>query len=137
MELSYDQHHKEHSLRSRLGSGLYLTIVFVGLAFFLNLHYRDVLAQLFFEPLHVHLHFWDSRRLTARNIYFHQRACSSVTNRNHYHPEFLLDRLALFTHTIMIVTFGAAFVSSFSRIASVQFSAGLVSAFSNPRYLIR
>lgn len=129
MELSYDQHHKEHSLRSRLGSGLYLSIVFIGLAFFLNLHYRDVLAHS--SSLNLYM-FTFTFGTVAALLLETFTSISALAVPLLIVPviirSFFSDRLALFTHTIMIVTL-VPFVSSSVEFISVQFSAGLVTLF--------
>ena len=129
MELSYDQHHKEHSLRSRLGSGLYLAIVFIGLAFFLNLHYRDVLAHS--SSLNLYM-FTFTFGTVAALLLETFTSISALAVPLLIVPviirSFFSDRLALFTHTIMIVTL-VPFVSSSVEFISVQFSAGLVTLF--------
>ena len=129
LEFSFTGSKGEYSLRSRFGTGLYILLVFIGLGYFLRLHYAHVLAHS--SSLNLYMFTFGIGILIALLLenFTAIRALSvplllvPVIIRS-----FFSDRLALFTHTIMIVAL-VPFVSATVQFLSVQFFAGLITLF--------
>ena len=129
LEQSIDRSNSDLGLGSRLGAVLYIIIVFTGLAFFLKLHYNHVLAHS--SSLNLYMFTFGSgvvlalllERFTPLSALAVPLLMVPVIIRS-----FFSDRLALFTHIIMLVAL-MPFVSSSVQFITVQFSAGLITLF--------
>ena len=129
LERSYDRTQSDSSIYSKLGSALYILLVFIGLAFFLRLHYNAVLAHS--SSLNLYMFTFTSGMVFAL-LLESINSVSALAVPLLLVPviirSFFSDRLALFTHTIMLVAL-LPFVSSSVQFVTVQFSAGLITLF--------
>jgi len=129
LERSYDRTQSDSSIYSKLGSALYILLVFIGLAFFLRLHYNAVLAHS--SSLNLYMFTFTSGMVFAL-LLESINSVSALAVPLLMVPviirSFFSDRLALFTHTIMLVAL-LPFVSSSVQFVTVQFSAGLITLF--------
>jgi putative nucleotidyltransferase with HDIG domain len=129
LERSYDRNQRDASIYSKLGSLLYLLLVFIGLACFLRLHYNAILAHSSSLNLYV---FTFSVGMVLALLFESINSVSALAVPLLIVPviirSFFSDRLALFTHTIMLVAL-LPFVSSSVQFVTVQFSAGLITLF--------
>lgn len=129
LERSYDRTQSYSSIYSRLGSVLYILLVFIGLAFFLRLHYNAVLAHS--SSLNLYMFTFTAGMVFAL-LLESINSVSALAVPLLMVPviirSFFSDRLALFTHTIMLVAL-LPFVSSSVQFVTVQFSAGLITLF--------
>jgi len=108
---------------------LYIILVFIGLAFFLRLHYNAVLAHS--SSLNLYMFTFTAGMVFAL-LLESLNSVSALAVPLLLVPviirSFFSDRLALFTHTIMLVAL-LPFVSSSVQFVTVQFSAGLITLF--------
>jgi putative nucleotidyltransferase with HDIG domain len=129
LERSYDRTQSDSSIYSKLGSALYILLVFIGLAFFLRLHYNAVLAHS--SSLNLYMFTFTAGMVFAL-LLESINSVSALAVPLLMVPviirSFFSDRLALFTHTIMLVAL-LPFVSSSVQFVTVQFSAGLITLF--------
>jgi len=129
LERSYDRSQSDSSIYSKLGSALYILLIFIGLAFFLRLHYNAVLAHS--SSLNLYMFTFTAGMVVAL-LLESINAVSALAVPLLLVPviirSFFSDRLALFTHTIMLVAL-LPFVSSSVQFVTVQFSAGLITLF--------
>ncbi len=129
LERSYDRTQSDSSIYSKLGSTLYIILVFIGLAFFLRLHYNAVLAHS--SSLNLYMFTFTAGMVFAL-LLESINSVSALAVPLLMVPviirSFFSDRLALFTHTIMLVAL-LPFVSSSVQFVTVQFSAGLITLF--------
>ena len=129
LERSYDRTQSDSSIYSKLGSILYILLVFIGLAFFLRLHYNAVLAHS--SSLNLYMFTFTAGMVFAL-LLESINSVSALAVPLLMVPviirSFFSDRLALFTHTIMLVAL-LPFVSSSVQFVTVQFSAGLITLF--------
>ena len=129
LERSYDRTQSDSSIYSKLGSILYIVLVFIGLAFFLRLHYNAVLAHS--SSLNLYMFTFTAGMVFAL-LLESINSVSALAVPLLMVPviirSFFSDRLALFTHTIMLVAL-LPFVSSSVQFVTVQFSAGLITLF--------
>lgn len=129
LERSYDRTQSDSSIYSKLGSVLYIILVFIGLAFFLRLHYNAVLAHS--SSLNLYMFTFTAGMVFAL-LLESINSVSALAVPLLMVPviirSFFSDRLALFTHTIMLVAL-LPFVSSSVQFVTVQFSAGLITLF--------
>ena len=129
LERSYDRTQSDSSIYSKLGSILYILLVFIGLAFFLRLHYSAVLAHS--SSLNLYMFTFTAGMVFAL-LLESINSVSALAVPLLMVPviirSFFSDRLALFTHTIMLVAL-LPFVSSSVQFVTVQFSAGLITLF--------
>ena len=129
LERSYDRTQSDSSIYSKLGSALYILLIFIGLAFFLRLHYNAVLAHS--SSLNLYMFTFTSGMVVAL-LLESINSVSALAVPLLLVPviirSFFSDRLALFTHTIMLVAL-LPFVSSSVQFVTVQFSAGLITLF--------
>ena len=129
LERSYDRTQSDSSIYSKLGSVLYILLVFIGLAFFLRLHYNAVLAHS--SSLNLYMFTFTAGMVFAL-LLESINSVSALAVPLLMVPviirSFFSDRLALFTHTIMLVAL-LPFVSSSVQFVTVQFSAGLITLF--------
>lgn len=129
LEHSYDRTQSDSSIYSKLGSILYILLVFIGLAFFLRLHYNAVLAHS--SSLNLYMFTFTAGMVFAL-LLESINSVSALAVPLLMVPviirSFFSDRLALFTHTIMLVAL-LPFVSSSVQFVTVQFSAGLITLF--------
>lgn len=129
LERSYDRTQSDSSIYSKLGSFLYILLVFIGLAFFLRLHYNAVLAHS--SSLNLYMFTFTAGMVFAL-LLESINSVSALAVPLLMVPviirSFFSDRLALFTHTIMLVAL-LPFVSSSVQFVTVQFSAGLITLF--------
>ena len=129
LERSYDRTQSDSSIYSELGSILYILLVFIGLAFFLRLHYNAVLAHS--SSLNLYMFTFTAGMVFAL-LLESINSVSALAVPLLMVPviirSFFSDRLALFTHTIMLVAL-LPFVSSSVQFVTVQFSAGLITLF--------
>ena len=129
LERSYDRTQSDSSINSKLGSVLYILLVFIGLAFFLRLHYNAVLAHS--SSLNLYMFTFTAGMVFAL-LLESINSVSALAVPLLMVPviirSFFSDRLALFTHTIMLVAL-LPFVSSSVQFVTVQFSAGLITLF--------
>lgn len=129
LERSYDRTQSDSSIYSKLGSVLYILLVFIGLAFFLRLHYNAVLAHS--SSLNLYMFTFTAGMVFAL-LLESINSVSALAVPLLIVPiiirSFFSDRLALFTHTIMLVAL-LPFVSSSVQFVTVQFSAGLITLF--------
>ena len=129
LERSYDRTQGDSSIHSKLGSLLYLLLVFIGLAFFLRLHYNAILAHN--SSLNLYMFTFTSGMVLAL-LFESINSVSALAVPLLIVPviirSFFSDRLALFTQTIMLVAL-LPFVSSSVQFVTVQFSAGLITLF--------
>ncbi|MGB2413466.1 MAG: HD family phosphohydrolase [Schleiferiaceae bacterium] len=129
LERSYDRTQSDSSIYSKLGSILYIVLIFIGLAFFLRLHYNAVLAHS--SSLNLYMFTFTAGMVFAL-LLESINSVSALAVPLLMVPviirSFFSDRLALFTHTIMLVAL-LPFVSSSVQFVTVQFSAGLITLF--------
>jgi putative nucleotidyltransferase with HDIG domain len=129
LERSYDRTQSDTSIYSKLGSILYILLLFIGLAFFLRLHYNAVLAHS--SSLNLYMFTFTAGMVFAL-LLESINSVSALAVPLLMVPviirSFFSDRLALFTHTIMLVAL-LPFVSSSVQFVTVQFSAGLITLF--------
>lgn len=129
LERSYDRTQSDSSIYSKLGSALYILLIFIGLAFFLRLHYSAVLAHS--SSLNLYMFTFTAGMVVAL-LLESINSVSALAVPLLLVPviirSFFSDRLALFTHTIMLVAL-LPFVSSSVQFVTVQFSAGLITLF--------
>ena len=129
LERSYDRTQSDSSIYSKLGSALYILLIFIGLAFFLRLHYNAVLAHS--SSLNLYMFTFTAGMVFAL-LLESINSVSALAVPLLMVPviirSFFSDRLALFTHTIMLVAL-LPFVSSSVQFVTVQFSAGLITLF--------
>lgn len=129
LERSYDRTQSDSSIYSKLGSALYILLIFIGLAFFLRLHYNAVLAHS--SSLNLYMFTFTAGMVVAL-LLESINSVSALAVPLLLVPviirSFFSDRLALFTHTIMLVAL-LPFVSSSVQFVTVQFSAGLITLF--------
>ena len=129
LERSYDRTQSDSSIYSKLGSVLYIVLIFIGLAFFLRLHYNAVLAHS--SSLNLYMFTFTAGMVFAL-LLESINSVSALAVPLLMVPviirSFFSDRLALFTHTIMLVAL-LPFVSSSVQFVTVQFSAGLITLF--------
>jgi len=129
LERSYDRSQSDSSIYSKLGSALYILLIFIGLAFFLRLHYNAVLAHS--SSLNLYMFTFTAGMVVAL-LLESINSVSALAVPLLLVPviirSFFSDRLALFTHTIMLVAL-LPFVSSSVQFVTVQFSAGLITLF--------
>ena len=129
LERSYDRTQSDSSIYSKLGSVLYILLIFIGLAFFLRLHYNAVLAHS--SSLNLYMFTFTAGMVVAL-LLESINSVSALAVPLLLVPviirSFFSDRLALFTHTIMLVAL-LPFVSSSVQFVTVQFSAGLITLF--------
>lgn len=129
LERSYDRTQSDSSIYSKLGSILYILLLFIGLAFFLRLHYNAVLAHS--SSLNLYMFTFTAGMVFAL-LLESINSVSALAVPLLMVPviirSFFSDRLALFTHTIMLVAL-LPFVSSSVQFVTVQFSAGLITLF--------
>lgn len=129
LERSYDRTQSDSSIYSKLGSALYILLIFIGLAFFLRLHYSAVLAHS--SSLNLYM-FTFAAGMVVALLLESINSVSALAVPLLLVPviirSFFSDRLALFTHTIMLVAL-LPFVSSSVQFVTVQFSAGLITLF--------
>ena len=129
LERSYDRTQSDTSIYSKLGSILYIVLIFIGLAFFLRLHYNAVLAHS--SSLNLYMFTFTAGMVFAL-LLESINSVSALAVPLLMVPviirSFFSDRLALFTHTIMLVAL-LPFVSSSVQFVTVQFSAGLITLF--------
>ena len=129
LERSYDRTQSDTSIYSKLGSILYIVLIFIGLAFFLRLHYNAVLAHS--SSLNLYMFTFTAGMIFAL-LLESINSVSALAVPLLMVPviirSFFSDRLALFTHTIMLVAL-LPFVSSSVQFVTVQFSAGLITLF--------
>ena len=129
LERSYDRTQSDSSINSKLGSVLYILLVFIGLAFFLRLHYNAILAHS--SSLNLYMFTFTAGMVFAL-LLESINSVSALAVPLLMVPviirSFFSDRLALFTHTIMLVAL-LPFVSSSVQFVTVQFSAGLITLF--------
>ena len=129
LERSYDRTQSDSSVYSKLGSALYILLIFIGLAFFLRLHYNAVLAHS--SSLNLYMFTFTAGMVFAL-LLESINSVSALAVPLLMVPviirSFFSDRLALFTHTIMLVAL-LPFVSSSVQFVTVQFSAGLITLF--------
>jgi putative nucleotidyltransferase with HDIG domain len=129
LERSYDRTRSDSNIYSKLGSILYIILVFIGLAFFLRLHYNAVLAHS--SSLNLYMFTFTAGMVFAL-LLESLNSVSALAVPLLLVPviirSFFSDRLALFTHTIMLVAL-LPFVSSSVQFVTVQFSAGLITLF--------
>lgn len=129
LERSYDRTQSDSSIYSKLGSVLYILLVFIGLAFFLRLHYNAILAHS--SSLNLYMFTFTAGMVFAL-LLESINSVSALAVPLLMVPviirSFFSDRLALFTHTIMLVAL-LPFVSSSVQFVTVQFSAGLITLF--------
>jgi putative nucleotidyltransferase with HDIG domain len=129
LERSYDRTQSDSSIYSKLGSILYIVLIFIGLAFFLRLHYNAVLAHT--SSLNLYMFTFTAGMVFAL-LLESLNSVSALAVPLLMVPviirSFFSDRLALFTHTIMLVAL-LPFVSSSVQFVTVQFSAGLITLF--------
>ena len=129
LERSYDRTRSDSNVYSKLGSILYIILVFIGLAFFLRLHYNAVLAHS--SSLNLYMFTFTAGMVFAL-LLESLNSVSALAVPLLLVPviirSFFSDRLALFTHTIMLVAL-LPFVSSSVQFVTVQFSAGLITLF--------
>ena len=129
LERSYDRIQSDTSIYSKLGSILYIVLIFIGLAFFLRLHYNAVLAHS--SSLNLYMFTFTAGMVFAL-LLESINSVSALAVPLLMVPviirSFFSDRLALFTHTIMLVAL-LPFVSSSVQFVTVQFSAGLITLF--------
>lgn len=129
LERSYDRTRSDSNIYSKLGSVLYIILVFIGLAFFLRLHYNAVLAHS--SSLNLYMFTFTAGMVFAL-LLESLNSVSALAVPLLLVPviirSFFSDRLALFTHTIMLVAL-LPFVSSSVQFVTVQFSAGLITLF--------
>ena len=129
LERSYDRTQSDSSIYSKLGSVLYILLIFIGLAFFLRLHYNAVLAHS--SSLNLYMFTFTAGMVFAL-LLESINSVSALAVPLLMVPviirSFFSDRLALFTHTIMLVAL-LPFVSSSVQFVTVQFSAGLITLF--------
>ena len=129
LERSYDRTQSDSSINSKLGSVLYILLVFIGLAFFLRLHYNAILAHS--SSLNLYM-FTFAAGMVFALLLESINSVSALAVPLLMVPviirSFFSDRLALFTHTIMLVAL-LPFVSSSVQFVTVQFSAGLITLF--------
>ena len=129
LERSYDRTQSDSSIYSKLGSALYILLIFIGLAFFLRLHYNAVLAHS--SSLNLYMFTFTAGMVVAL-LLESLNSVSALAVPLLLVPviirSFFSDRLALFTHTIMLVAL-LPFVSSSVQFVTVQFSAGLITLF--------
>ena len=120
---------KENNLKSVAGTIIYILLIFIGLGLFLRLHHPHVLAHS--SSLNLYMFTFGTGILLALLLenYTTIPALSvplllvPVIIRS-----FFSNRLALFTHTIMLVAL-VPFVSATVQFLSVQFFAGLITLF--------
>ena len=128
LERSYDRTQSDSSINSKLGSVLYILLVFIGLAFF-RLHYNAILAHS--SSLNLYMFTFTAGMVFAL-LLESINSVSALAVPLLMVPviirSFFSDRLALFTHTIMLVAL-LPFVSSSVQFVTVQFSAGLITLF--------
>ena len=129
LERSYDRTQSDSSIYSKLGSVLYIVLIFIGLSFFLRLHYSAVLAHS--SSLNLYMFTFTAGMVVAL-LLESINSVSALAVPLLLVPviirSFFSDRLALFTHTIMLVAL-LPFVSSSVQFVTVQFSAGLITLF--------
>ncbi|MEL0109672.1 MAG: HDIG domain-containing metalloprotein [Cryomorphaceae bacterium] len=129
LERSYDRTQSDSNIYSKLGSILYMVLIFIGLAFFLRLHYNAVLAHS--SSLNLYMFTFTAGMVFAL-LLESINSVSALAVPLLMVPviirSFFSDRLALFTHTIMLVAL-LPFVSSSVQFVTVQFSAGLITLF--------
>ena len=129
LERSYDRTQSDSSIYSKLGSILYILLIFIGLAFFLRLHYNAVLAHS--SSLNLYMFTFTAGMIFAL-LLESINSVSALAVPLLLVPviirSFFSDRLALFTHTILLVAL-LPFVSSSVQFVTVQFSAGLITLF--------
>ncbi|MEL0295754.1 MAG: HDIG domain-containing metalloprotein [Cryomorphaceae bacterium] len=129
LERSYDRTQSDSNIYSKLGSILYILLIFIGLAFFLRLHYNAVLAHS--SSLNLYMFTFTAGMVFAL-LLESINSVSALAVPLLMVPviirSFFSDRLALFTHTIMLVAL-LPFVSSSVQFVTVQFSAGLITLF--------
>lgn len=129
LERSFDRSQTETSSYAKIGAVIYIILVFIGLAFFLRLHYNNVLAHS--SSLNLYMFTFTSGVVFAL-LLEHFTSISALAVPLLMVPviirSFFSDRLALFTHTIMLVAL-IPFVSASVPFITVQFSAGLITLF--------
>lgn len=115
--------------RSQLGAALYLLLLFVGLAFFLKLHHPTVLAHS--SSLNLYL-FTFTLGMSAALLIEKFTGISALAVPLLLVPviirSFFSDRLALFTHIILLVAL-VPFVSAAVPFIAAEFAAGLITLF--------
>ncbi|HCP41435.1 MAG TPA: hypothetical protein DIT65_06540 [Cryomorphaceae bacterium] len=129
LERSYDRTQSDLSIYSKMGSVLYILLIFTGLAFFLRLHYVAVLAHS--SSLNLYMFTFTAGMIFAL-LLESINSVSALAVPLLLVPviirSFFSDRLALFTHTILLVAL-LPLVSSSVQFVTVQFSAGLITLF--------
>ena len=129
LESSFDRTSSDLGALSKVGAALYIILVFTGLAFFLRLHYNSVLAHS--SSLNLFMFTFTSGVIFALLLESFT-SVSALAVPLLMVPviirSFFSDRLALFTHIIMLVAL-MPFVSGTVPFITVQFSAGLITLF--------